>query len=78
MSYILGGKFADARRELDWIKDHSAPNARKDGMISRLHRDLDVMTGNLNAYEIDVRIEELRKAAVKAGPTDADKAILRY
>ena len=77
-SYILEGKRDQARRELDWIRDHSSPTACKSEIIARLHRDIDGKSSDIDAHDIEMRVKQLRQEALAAGPTHLDKTLLIY
>lgn len=77
-SYIIERKLKSALRELRWIRDHSAATAMKDDMLGLLEKNLDMMTAKMNADEIKLQVAKLREEALKAGPTDTDKALLIY
>lgn len=77
-SYIFEGKLKSARTELEWIRDHSGPSVRKDEILALIEGNLDAIATKMDAVEIKDRIDELRQEAVKAGPTEIDKALLNY
>ncbi|KAB2738537.1 hypothetical protein F9K90_07605 [Brucella anthropi] len=78
ITFIVTGKIDDARLEIGWIKDHSKETPIRNKLIAELERDLESLFQSGNVLQTTTRAEALVRAAVEAGPTDMDKALMRY
>ncbi|MRN66538.1 hypothetical protein [Brucella sp. 10RB9213] len=78
VTFIVAGKIEDARREIRWVKEHSKGTPVRDKLLAELERDLDSLFRSGNVLQTTTRAETLVRAAIEAGPTDADIALMRY
>ena len=78
VTFIVAGKIGDARREIQWVREHSKSSPARDDLLSQLEHDLNGLIRNGNVLEVTTRAEALVRAAIEAGPTEMDKALMRY
>jgi hypothetical protein len=78
IEHPLAGRSNEACEEVEWIRAHSAPSEVRDALLATLSRDWDDLAAGRDAPKIGVRIAALRDAAIKAGPSAVDGALMRY
>lgn len=78
VTLIVAGKIENARIEIDWVKDHSKETPARNKLIAELERDLDSLFKSGNVLQTTTRADAMVRTAIEAGPTDIDKALMRY
>ncbi|HBQ34475.1 MAG TPA: hypothetical protein DD739_17775 [Ochrobactrum anthropi] len=78
VTLIVAGKIENARVEIDWVKNHSKETPARNKLIAELERDLDTLFKSGNVLQTTTRADAMVRAAIEAGPTDIDKALMRY
>ncbi|WGG58176.1 hypothetical protein [Brucella intermedia] len=78
VTLIVAGKIENARVEIDWVKNHSKETPARNKLIAELERDLDSLFKSGNVLQTTTRADAMVRAAIEAGPTDIDKALMRY
>ena len=78
VTFTVVGRLDDARREIGWIRDHSQETAIRNQLLDDLERDLGEFYQSRNHLQLMTRVQQMARAAIEAGPSDTDKALMRY